>query len=303
MVILGPPNSIPNITSIDIVIVNFNSTDHLLRCLASIYDSPIGISAKIFVQDNASEDGVDRVLSMFPKVLLTKNSSNMGFSRAVNKGLRQGSAPYILLLNPDSLIEGSFFEEIFHYMEEKPEVGVLGPKILNPDGSVQGSARAFPNFFTGLFGRSSLLSRWFPNNLFTRRNVLTGGELKGISPVEVDWVSGACMVVRRKAVEAVGLMDEQFFMYWEDADWCARMRRKGWKVIYFPEPRVLHYVGASSSMRVFRSIADFHKSAYKLFYKYSEGWMRALSPLVAVALASRLILAIIMNKMGRFSKK
>lgn len=287
---------------LDIVIVNYNSTDHLLRCLGSIYDSSQGIRTNIFVQDNASEDGIDRVLSMFPKVLLTKNSSNMGFARAVNKGLRQGSAPYILLLNPDSLIQGSFFEKIFDYMEEKPEVGILGPKILNPDGSVQGSARAFPNFFTGLFGRSSLLSRWFPNNAITRRNVLTF-ELKGITPTEVDWVSGACIVVRRKAVEAVGLMDERFFMYWEDADWCRRMWKKGWKVVYFLPARVVHHVGASSSTRPVRSLYQFHKSSYKLFNKHARVALRILSPLVAFGLVVRFGLVAMLSALRVRRKK
>ncbi|MCG6534510.1 MAG: glycosyltransferase, partial [Syntrophales bacterium LBB04] len=133
-----------------------------------------------------------------------------------------------------------------------------------------------------------------------RPNVGTDGSGRNF-PVDVDWVSGACMVVRREAMEQVGFLDERFFLYWEDADWCARMRQKGWKVVYFPEPRVVHYVGGSSSYRIFRSMVDFHLSAYKLFNKYS-GWMKVLSPLVAAALVSRLTLALIANKLYRSHK-
>jgi GT2 family glycosyltransferase len=266
--------------------VNYNSTDHLLRCLGSIYDASKKTPIKTFVQDNASEDGVDRVLSMFPKVILAKNSFNMGFARAVNRGLRQGSALYKLLLNPDSLVAKGFFEVTLKYMEANREVGVLGPGILNDDGSIQGSARSFPNPLTGLFGRSSLFSRLFPHNALSRRNVLTTAS-DGNTPMEVDWVSGACMVVRRSAIDDVGLMDERFFMYWEDADWCRRMWEKGWKVVYFPAARVVHSVGASSSTRPLRSLYHFHISSFKLFNKHARAALRILSPFVAFGLALR----------------
>lgn len=177
----------------DIVIVNYNSTDYLLRCLRSVYDSLKELPARVIVQDNASEDGIERVQAMFPRVVLTKNNYNMGFSKAVNKGLERGAAPYLALLNPDTYVIPGFFESVLRYMEENPDVGIIGPKILNGDGSVQGSARGFPTPFTGLFGRSTLLTKWFPKNPLTRQNVLTTRS-DGITSMEVDWVSGACMV-------------------------------------------------------------------------------------------------------------
>jgi GT2 family glycosyltransferase len=230
---------------LDIIIVNHNSTDYLLSCLSSIYDSLQGLPAKIFVHDNASEDDVDRVNEMFPKVLLSKNSFNMGFSKAANNALKQSTAPYVVLLNPDTYVAHGFFEWVLRYMEENPDVGIIGPKILNRDGSVQGSARSFPTPLTAFFGRNSLLTRWFPNNRVTRQNVLTTGS-DGVSPMGVDWVSGACMVVRKNAIDDVGFMDERFFMYWEDVDWCKRMWHSGWKVVYFPQASIVHYVGGSS---------------------------------------------------------
>ncbi|MCK4486041.1 MAG: glycosyltransferase [Desulfobacterales bacterium] len=285
---------------LDIIIVNYNSTDYLLHCLRSVYDSLKELPARVIVQDNASEDGVGRVQGMFPQVILTKNNYNMGFSKAVNKGLKQGAAPYAVLLNPDAYVMPGFFECVLRYMGENPDVGIIGPKILNGDGSVQGSARAFPTPFTGLFGRSTLLTKWFPKNPLTRRNVLTT-KSDGISPMEVDWVSGACMVVRREALDDVGLIDERFFMYWEDADWCRRMWEKGWKVVYFPQATIVHYVGGSSDKALFRSNLEFHKSSYRLFEKHTKPSFWLLTPLVIGGLGVRLSLVLFSNGMRVWS--
>ena len=195
----------------DIIIVNYRSTDYLLGCLRSIYNSLQQFPVKIFIQDNASEDGVDRVKTAFPQVILSKNSYNMGFSKAINSALKQSNSPYAVLLNPDSYVMDGFFEPIIHYMENNPQVGIVGPKIFDHDGSIQGSARSFPTPLTALFGRSSLFTRFFPNNPITRANILTTIS-DGRTPMKVDWVSGACMIVRRKAVDDIGLMDERFFM-------------------------------------------------------------------------------------------
>jgi hypothetical protein len=286
----------------DVIIVNYNSTHQLLRCLESFAGERAMGRVRVIVHSNSENNGTGFIEKKFPEVTVRHNHRNLGFAGAVNKALAESNAPYTTLLNPDTLVLGSFFEDVLSYMERNRDIGIIGPTILNADGSIQGSARSFPTPLTGLFGRGSLLTRLFPKNRISQANILTDRS-NGKSPVEVDWVSGACMVIRREAIDQVGPLDERFFLYWEDADWCMRMHQKGWKVIYFPEPRVVHYVGGSSSTRVFRSIVDFHKSSYKLFYKYSKGWMRALSPLVAVALASRLILALIMNKVGRFYRK
>ena len=285
---------VEHLNSIDIIIVNYNSTDYLLRCLNSIYDALQKLPVKIFVQDNASEDDVDRVNAMFPDVLLSKNSYNMGFSMAANNAMKQSAAPYIVLLNPDTYVTHGFFECVLRYLEENPDVGIIGPKILNHDGSVQGSARSFPTPLTGLFGRKSLLSKLFPGNKITRQNVLTN-RCDGITPIEADWVSGACMVVRRKAVEDAGLMDERFFMYWEDADWCKRIWHSGWKVVYFPQASIVHYIGGSSDKLLFRSVFEFHKSSYLLFNKYNKPSLWFMRLIVIAGLSIRLIFTLVSN--------
>jgi glycosyltransferase involved in cell wall biosynthesis len=182
-------------------------------------------------------------------------------------------------------------------MEEHPAVGVLGPMIFDGDGAIQGSARAFPNLLTALFGRKSILSKIFPNNPITRENILTARS-DGVTPMEVDWVSGACMLVRREAVNHVGPLDDKFFMYWEDADWCRRMWQKGWKVVYFPRSSVMHYVGVSSETNIFRSVFEFHRSIYRLFDKHANVPYSLLKPLVFWGITYR-FLFVFASQLGR----
>ncbi len=273
--------------SIDVIIVNYNSTDFLLGCLKSLFDDVRVLSRiRVHVIDNASKDNVDRVSSRFPQVVVTKNEHNVGFARALNCGLRQSSAPYILILNPDTIVRDGFLESVLGYMEEHPDGGIVGPKILGGDGVVQGSARSHPTPLTAFFGRTSMLTRLFPNNPVTTRNLLTLRS-DGVTPMTVDWVSGACMVVCREVLEEVGLLDENFFMYWEDADWCRRTRSRGWKVVYFPPACVVHYVGVSSDQAALKSILEFHKSIYWLFHKYSTSTQIFLEPFVIAGLSLR----------------
>lgn len=273
---------------IDIVIVNYNSTEHLLGCLDSIRKNIDGLNHKIYVHDNASDEDVEEILSGYPEIHLRINPQNLGFAKAVNNAIREGSSEYIVLLNPDTFVMKGFFDDCVRFMQENPEVGIMGPRILDHDGRLQNSARAFPTPLTAFFGRSSFLSRRFPKNPITSRNLLS---LKsdGKSPMEVDWVSGACMIVRRKAVEAVGLLDERFFMYWEDTDWCQRMRNAGWRVVYYPKPYIYHYVGGSSEKTIIRSVIEFHKSVYLLFDKYFESSFFFMKPIVFGGLTIRLI--------------
>ncbi|MDM8541017.1 glycosyltransferase [Desulfococcaceae bacterium HSG9] len=279
---------------IDIIIVNYNSTDYLIPCLQTIYKALSDWSVNIFVQDNSDNDEVDRVGPLFPKVHITKNSCNIGFGAAVNKALKQSSAPYAVLLNPDSYIVDESFGTIFDYMQAHPDVGIVGPRIYDADGAVQGSARSFPTPLTALFGRNTLVTKLFPNNPITTANLLTK-QSDGITPMEVDWVSGACMIVRRKAIEDVGYFDERFFMYWEDADWCRRMWQDGWKVVYFPKSSVVHYVGVSSKQLIPRTLIEFHKSSYRLFAKHSKSFHWIVNSLVIASLALRLCIVLIFS--------
>ncbi len=279
---------------IDIIIVNYNSTDYLILCLKTIYATLADWSVNIFVQDNSDNDDIFKIEPLFPQVHITKNIRNIGFGAAVNKALKQSHAPYAVLLNPDSYIVDQSFGAMFEYMQAHPNVGVVGPRIYDADGTVQGSARSFPTPLTALFGRNTLVTRLFPNNPITTANLLTK-QSDGITPMEVGWVSGACMVVRRKAIEDVGFLDERFFMYWEDADWCRRMWQASWKVVYFPKSSIVHYVGVSSKQLIPRTLIEFHKSSYRLFAKHSKSFHWIVNSLVIASLALRLSIVLIFS--------
>jgi len=287
------------LNSLDIIIVNHNSTDYLLDCLMSIYDSLEKITVGIFIEDNASDDNADRISLRFPEVVFSTNSFNKGFAGAVNSALKKSSAPYVILLNPDTRVTHGFFESILSYMEGRPEIGVMGPEILNSDGSIQGSARSFPNFITAFFGRKSFLTRWFPDCRMARQSILTHIS-DGISPITVDWVSGACMVVRKDAIDDAGVLDERFFLYWEDADWCKRMWDAGWKVVYWPVATVVHHAGGSSVTRPFRSNLEFHKNIYRFYSKYARFPFKIASPLVFGCIAMRFFFISIMHELKVF---
>lgn len=282
---------------IDIVIVNYNSTDYLFDCIQSIYRTLNGRAAHIFVEDNASTDGVHRICQAFPDVELNVNRFNIGFGAAANQGIRKGDSPFVVLINPDSVVEKSLFDEAIDFIEANPGIGIIGPRVLDSNGGIQGSARSFPTPLTALFGRQSLFTRLFPHNRVTQANLLAH-QSDGITPMPVDWVSGACMLVRRSAIDQTGLFDERFFMYWEDADWCHRMKDMNWEVVYFPRATVLHYVGKSSNKLLVRSIFEFHKSVYLLFNKYYHGSLQILKPLVIMGLFFRFCFVTVSGKLS-----
>jgi GT2 family glycosyltransferase len=175
-------------------------------------------------------------------------------------------------------------------MAAHPEAAVAGPKLLDADGTVQGSARRDPSAWTALFGRSAPLTRLFPGNPVSQRE-MPAFTVEGTAPVRVDWVSGACMLVRRTAWEQVGMFDEQFFLYWEDADWCRRFRQAGWDVYYVPAACGTHLVGVSRAKRRLGSVLDFHVSAYRYYRKHTQGPMaRPVTMLVGVGLLGSLLL-------------
>lgn len=255
---------------IDIIIVNYNSTCCLIECVNSILHSLKKCTVKIIVIDNRSNDDMLPILARYPDIFLIKNKKNIGFAKAVNMGIKNCSAPYLLILNPDTIIENGFFDSMINFMEHNIRVGIVGPKIKERNNNIQGSARSFPTPLTGLFGRSSLMSRLFPNNRITKKNILNSihQEEQIKHPLAVDWVSGACMLVRHSAIKEVGMMDEQFFLYWEDADLCKRMSEKGWSVVYYPNSSIVHYAGESSKNKI-RPLLEFHKSAFNYFCKHS----------------------------------
>jgi GT2 family glycosyltransferase len=279
---------------VDLVVVNYRSYEELTRCLASI-ERDRGAFARVIVVDHESDlAAAAGVSARFPWVELVQRATNEGFATGVNLGVARGRADYLLLLNPDCVAGGDAVERLVAFAAEHIDIAVVGPRILNPDGTVQGSARRFPGWTTFIAGRSSWLTRRFPGNPLSRWNLPS---LTGVSgPIDVDWVSGACMLIRRDAFERVRGMDEQFFLYWEDADLCKRLAHQGWRTVYLPTASIEHAGGRSSIHAYRESLAAFHQSAFTLFRKHGGRSWQWLAPLVYVALRVRLGALLYLNR-------
>ena len=194
------------------IIVTYKARDTLLRCLAALEEDSAGIAAETAVVDNDSRDAVgEAVRDAFPRVRLIANPRNVGFARAVNQWIAATTGEFVLILNPDCLLERGAIGILRKHLEDHPRTGVVGPMLLNGDGSLEYSARSFPDPLTFLFNRYSLLTRLFPNNRFSRRYLLSDWD--HASERDVDWLSGACLMVRRAAIDQVGPMDEAFFLF------------------------------------------------------------------------------------------
>jgi len=258
-------------TDLSIIIVSWNVRELLRRCLASIYAGwPAERPLEVIVVDNASSDGsVEMVRREFPQVQLIANQDNRGFTRANNQGIAASRGRYVLLLNPDTEVLDDALTVMVAYMEAHPKVGVVGPKLLYPDGSVQSSRRRFPTLATA-FLESTILHQWFPDNPAARRYHVLDQPDDRVQPV--DWVVGACLMVRRQAIEAAGLLDEGFFMYSEELDWCRRIKERGWEVVYLPDARVVHHGGKSSEQVVPARHLHFQRSKVRYFRKHHGFW-------------------------------
>jgi GT2 family glycosyltransferase len=246
-----------------IIIVNWNTRELLRKCLESVEATVRGVSYEIIVIDNASTDGSAAMLrESFPAVRRIENSENRGFSAANNQALRVMTGRYALLLNSDTVLAEKAVSELFTCMENHPEAAIACGQLLNADGSRQNSIAAFPSLLT-LMTNMSLLEYLFPLRFPGKRYSHSG-------PVEVDSGIGACLMVRRAAMDAVGLFDERYFFFFEETDWAYRMRRAGWKVLHVPTAFIYHLQGQSIGRNV-RSRIEFYRSRYQFLRKWNSG--------------------------------
>jgi GT2 family glycosyltransferase len=249
------------------IIVNYRSRRALLDCLGSLQMDAAGFEHEIVVVDNDPSDGTLEVLAeRFPKVRGIANAENVGFARAVNQGIAATTGEFVMTLNPDCFIERGSLAALAGYLRAHPRAGVVGPRMIGRDGRLQYSARSFPDHLTFLFNRYSLLSLLFPRNRWTRRYLLSDWDHASVR--SVDWLSGACLMVRRSAIEQVGPMDEAYFMFNEDVDWCRRMKQAGWDVVYVPDALVHHDIGASRKRVAARVIVERHRGMIHYFHKH-----------------------------------
>jgi N-acetylglucosaminyl-diphospho-decaprenol L-rhamnosyltransferase len=250
---------------VSVVVVSYNVRELLRGCLQSVLAQ--GEKTDVIVIDNASSDcSTEMVTAEFPQVHLIKNNTNRGFARASNEGIASTRAPYVLSLNPDTVLQPGAIGALADHLDQHADVGAAGPKIVRPDGSLDLAARrAFPSPSVALF-RLTLLSRLFPRHRRLARYNLT--DRSPDAEQEIDSGTAACLMFRRAALEQVGLYDEDFFMYGEDLDLCFRLKLAGWRIVYVPHAVVLHFKGQSSRQRSSAMIREFHRSMWIFFRKH-----------------------------------
>jgi len=266
-----------------ISIVNLNTKYLLEQCLNSIYDNVSEIGFEVFIVDNGSNDGsVQMVKEKFPWVKLIENISNVGFARANNQVINKSKSRYILLINSDTILLPGTLATMVGFMDSHPAAGIVGCKLVYGDGTLQRSARRFPTIFDDI-SESFYLDRFFPRSRIFSRHNLGFWEYDEIR--EVDWVSGACLMVRKEAIQDIGLLDERFFMYSEEMDWCFRMRKCGWKVYYKPNAQVVHFEGVSSLHKPEWMYIMLHRSQY-LFRRKHYGRLSGVLFLIIALLGN-----------------
>ena len=250
-----------------VVVVTFDSEATIEACLRSIAPAE---AAQVVVVDNASGDrSVEAARAALPGAELIASSTNEGFGRGVNRGIEATSAPYILVLNPDAVLQPGALPEIVRFAEEHPKAGLVGPRLLNADGSLQHSCFKLPSLRMAFYGFFPLV----PLDSSANGRYLSSEYER---PHPVEHLLGACVLVRRAAIDAVGPMDESFWMYFEETDWCRRMLMSGWQVLYTPSATVVHLGAHSTSREPERMSAAFHHSQARYFRKH-HGWLGYLA--------------------------
>lgn len=299
---------------LSIVVVSFNTCDLLRRCLASVEQNPAHgilppgaaqalaarLPCEIVVVDNASHDGsAEMVAREFPRVRLVRSGENLGFARATNVGLGVARGSLILLLNPDTEVVGDALVVLADFLEGHPDVAAASPALIFPDGRPQHGAFRFPTLWMSLFDFFPLNHRVVNSRLNGRYRTPEDGQ-----PLPIDHPLGAAMMIRREALAGVGLLDEGFFMYCEEVDWCLRARRAGWQIYQLPTAKIVHHVGQSTGQFREEMLIELHRSRYYLFRKhYSPAFVRAHRAITRLGLAREWARALWQARRGLLSEE
>lgn len=273
-------------TAVSAVVVSYNSAAYLPDCVRSLRAEGVD---DVVVVDNASADGsVAAVLASDPAVVVVETGANLGFGTGANRGVAATTGEYVLILNPDTVVEPGTVKALAEALDRDAGLGLVGPRMETPDGVLYPSVRRFPEL--GVAFGHAFLGLVRPANRFTRRYRMLDWD-HDRPAADVDWVGGACLLVRRTAFDVVAGFDEGYFMYVEDVDLCWRLARAGWRIGYEPGGRVVHALGASSQLMPYRMIAEHHRSLLRFAAKTSTGMRRAVVPVVAAGLAARTLAA------------
>jgi GT2 family glycosyltransferase len=256
---------------LSILLVNYNGGVLLDRCLRSLREQAPDCATETILVDNASTDGSgERAAQDFPEVRVIRNIANVGLSKAFNQALAEARGAFILSLDNDTRVLPGALQAMMDALED-PRVGAAGGLLFNPDMTPQKTARRFPSALNAIFGRRSVVTRLLPGNPISRRYLMEDQLESDTDPYSVGWVSTAALMVRRDVVDEVGGLDEGFFVYWTDADWCARIAAAGYDIRAVPRAQVIHdenLKGKRRARRSTRMMIDFHKGAYRYYRKH-----------------------------------
>lgn len=248
---------------LSVIIVSWNTRELLAQCLASLPAATAGLTSEVIVVDNGSTDGSPALVAeRFPAVRLLTNAENVGYVRANNQALRLAQGRYVVLLNSDTVAPPESLTRMVQFLDEHAEIGAAGPKLLNPDGTFQGSYAYFPTMGSVALSAAGLARRLYLP--YDPSPAPRPGEVSH----PVDWVPGACLLIRQTTLAAVGLLDEGFWMYSEDTDLCYRIQRAGWQVYYLPDVAVVHFGGASSRQCRPDSVGRLYRSKLRFCRKH-----------------------------------
>ncbi len=283
---------------LSIIIVNFRTFELTKNTIDSVLSSDCNYDYEILVVDNKSDDGsLEKLEETFSneiknsKITFIANNSNMGFSYANNLAIKKSSSKYILLLNSDTIIKENTLNKCLNYIETHQDVGALGCKVSLPNGELDKACkRSFPNPINSFYRLFHIPNKNLEVNNYNLSNLDDNGVY------EIDCLVGAFMLVKKDVINQIGMLDEDYFMYGEDIDWCYRIKESGWKIIYFGEVEIVHYKGSSSNKKSFKLIYEFHKSMY-IFYKkhLAEKYFVLLNFIVYVGIAVHLIVKLFIN--------
>jgi GT2 family glycosyltransferase len=264
---------------LSVIIVSWNVREFLAACLDSIAAHAGDLDIEVIVVDSYSSDGtVEMVRERYQWVKFLPQSTNIGFTRGNNLGLSAAQGRYLMLLNPDTEVVGDALSRMVRYLDDHPDVGVVGPRTLNSDGSTQSTRRRFPTFATALF-ESTWLQPIAPHQVLDR---YYARDIADNDIADVDWVQGSALMMRRKAYAQIGGLDEQYVMFSEEMDWCKRVRNAGWRVVYLGDAAIIHHGGKSTEQVSAMAHIYFQSSKIHYFRKFH-------GPLAAVALRAFLV--------------
>ncbi|MGQ4680118.1 glycosyltransferase family 2 protein [Paenibacillus polymyxa] len=283
---------------VSILVVNYNTCQLTLDCLQSVYASKTQYRYEVIVIDNHSSDGsVEAIRAAYPEIMLIANQDNTGFAKANNQGMEVASGRYVLLLNSDTLVQPDTLDTMIQFMDTHPEMGASGCKVILPDGSLDKACkRGFPTpsaSFYYAFG----WSKRYPDN--PKYNQYQLGHLSPDDEYPVDVLVGAFMLVRRETIDQVGGLDETFFMYGEDIDWCYRIKQAGWGIYYYPHTYIIHIKGGSARRRPLKIIYEFHRAMWvfhRKHYKQQYSWFTNMA--VYAGITVKFGMAFLKNKLS-----